>query len=141
MLKSGRQHGGQADVKSYRRRKGGIELAMDANNHIMIGGKTIDLDADGFLAKPDDWSPQVAKYFSAADGMLLTDEHWKVIRFARDYYRTFNISPMTKVIVTRLNRQSGSERYSTKELYSLFPEKPVGRICKYAGIPQPAGCT
>ncbi len=114
---------------------------MDANKHITIGGKTIELDADGFLANPDDWSLQVAEYFSAADGMLLTDEHWRVIRFSRDYYLTFNISPMPKVIVKMLNRQLGSELYSIKVLYSLFPEKPVRRICKYAGIPQPAGCT
>jgi tRNA 2-thiouridine synthesizing protein E len=114
---------------------------MDANDHITISGKTIELDADGFLANPDDWSPQVAEYFSAADDILLTDEHWQVIRFVRDYYRIFNISPMPKVIVIRLNRQLGSERYSIKVLYSLFPEKPARRICKYAGIPQPAGCT
>ena|SRR5208337_28202 len=114
---------------------------MDANNHIAIDGKTIELDADGFLANPDDWFPPVAEYFSAADDILLTEEHWQIIRFARDYYRTFKISPMPKVIVVRLNRQLGSERYSIKLLYSLFPEKPVRRICKYAGIPQPAGCT
>jgi len=114
---------------------------MDANNHITIGCKNIELDADGLLASPDDWSLQVAEYFSAADGLLLTDQHWEVIRFARDYYLTFNIGPMPKAIVKRLNRQLGSERYSIKVLYSLFPEKPVRRICKYAGIPQPAGCT
>ncbi len=111
---------------------------MDSNNHITICGKTIELDADGFLANP---SLQVAEYFSAADGMLLTDEHWQVIRFARDYYRTFTIGPMPKVIVKRLNKQLGGERYSIKKLYSVFPEKPLTRICKYAGIPQPAGCT
>jgi len=114
---------------------------MYANNHIAMGGKTVEIDADGFLFNPDQWSPQVVEYFSAADGIMLTDEHWQVICFARDYYRTFNISPMLKVIVIRLNRQVGSERYSIKVLYSLFPEKPARLICKYAGIPQPAGCT
>jgi len=114
---------------------------MHAHNRITIGGKTIALDEDGFLVNPNDWSTQVAEYFSAADGVLLTDLHWQVIQFARDYYRSFGIGPMPKVIVKMLNRQLGCEEYSIKMLYSLFPETPARRICKYAGTPQPAGCT
>ena len=115
--------------------------AMHTHNHITISGKTIALDDDGFVANPNDWSPQVSEYFSVADGVLLTEEHWQVIQFARDYYRTFGIGPMPKVIVKMLNRQLGYERYSIKMLYSLFRETPARRICKYAGTPQPAGCT
>jgi len=114
---------------------------MHTHNQITINGETIALDDDGFLVNPDDWSPQVAEYFSTSDGLLLTDEHWQVIQFAREYYRTFRIGPMPKVIIKRLNRQLGYERYSIKLLYSLFPETPARRICKYAGTPQPAGCT
>ena len=86
---------------------------MHTHNHITISGKTIALDDDGFVANPNDWSPQVSEYFSAADGVLLTEKHWQVIQFARDYYRTFGIGPMPKVIVKMLNRQLGYERYVT----------------------------
>jgi tRNA 2-thiouridine synthesizing protein E len=114
---------------------------MHVHKQITISGKTIALDDDGLLVDPDDWTPQVAECLSEADGVFLTDEHWQVIQFARDYYRTFGIGPMPKVIVKRLNRQLCCERYSVKTLYSLFPEAPARRICKYAGTPQPAGCT
>ena len=114
---------------------------MYEHDDITIDGKSFALDEDGFLANPDDWSTQVAEYFSAADGISLSKEHWQVIQFARDYYRTFGIGSMPKVIVKRLNQQVGCEKYSIKMLYALFPETPARRICKYAGTPQPAGCT
>ena len=114
---------------------------MHANKQITIGHKTIALDEDGFLSDPNDWSPQVAEYFSSADGVLLTEAHWQVIHFARDYYKAFGIGPMPKVIVKKLNRQLGRDKYSIKMLYSLFPDTPARRICRYAGTPQPSGCT
>ena len=114
---------------------------MHANKQITISHKKITLDEDGFLSDPNDWSPQVAEYFSAADGVLLTEAHWQVINFARDYYKAFGIGPMPKVIVKKLNRQLGLDKYSIKMLYSLFPDTPARRICRYAGTPQPSGCT
>lgn len=114
---------------------------MHAHRHIILANRSIPLDEEGFLMDVHDWSPQVAEHFALTDGLQLDDEHWIVLRFARDYYKTFCISPMPKIIVKGLNRQTQSEQYNVKKLYALFPDTPARRICKYAGIPQPAGCT
>jgi TusE/DsrC/DsvC family sulfur relay protein len=48
---------------------------------------------------------------------------------------------MPKVLIRGLNKEAGEERYTMKFLYGLFPDHPMRRACRYAGVPQPAGCT
>lgn len=106
-----------------------------------VRGIRVPIDGDGYLVHPDHWTPDVAEVLCEHDGIVLTDRHWIIIRFARDYYRLYGISPMPKLIVKGLNKREGEERYSVKMLYALFPGTAARFICRYAGIPQPAGCT
>ena len=75
------------------------------------------------------------------DGLELAEDHWQVIRFIREYYLRYESVPMPKVIIKGLNKQQGAEVYTIKHLYALFPHTPMRRACRYAGVPQPAGCS
>ena len=52
----------------------------------------------------------------------MTDEHWKVIRFLREYYLKFGVAPM----IRKLTKETGMP---LKHIYELFPDRPgQGRV-------------
>lgn len=95
---------------------------------------SIELDEDGFIIDPETWNEDVAKYFAATEGINeLSEEHWKVINYLRDYYKQFQIAPM----IRKLCKETGC---SLKVIYELFPSGPAKGACKLAGLPKPTGC-
>lgn len=101
---------------------------------INIDGHDIELDEDGFMVDPDQWSDGVAIAFAKDEGIdELTEDHWKVIRYLRDYYKQYQIAPM----IRKLCKETGC---SLKYIYELFPTGPAKGSCKLAGLPKPTGC-
>lgn len=101
---------------------------------IEVDGQQIEVDEDGFLLNPDTWTEGVANYFCKEEGIdALTEDHWKVIKYLRDYFFQFGIAPM----VRKLCKDTG---YSLKGIYELFPTGPAKGACKLAGLPKPTGC-
>ncbi|HHW44245.1 MAG: TusE/DsrC/DsvC family sulfur relay protein [Thermoanaerobacteraceae bacterium] len=101
---------------------------------INVNGVEIELDEDGFIVDPELWNEDVAKAFAATEGIQeLTDDHWKVINYLRDYYKQFQIAPM----IRKLCKETG---FSLKYIYELFPSGPAKGACKLAGLPKPTGC-
>ena len=107
---------------------------------ISVGGKTIEVDEDGFLASLDDWSVDVAKYFAEVEGIEMSDQHWEVVNFLREYYKQYQIAPMIKILVKELGKKLGPDKGNTKYLYELYPGGPAKQACKIAGLPKPTGC-
>ena len=108
---------------------------------VLYEGRSIALDENGHLVSADDWSEGLGCHLAALDGLVLDDRHWLVIRFIRAYFRRYDSVPMPKVLVKGLNKEAGAERYTIRFLYGLYPDHPLRRSCRYAGVPQPAGCT
>ncbi|MGC8837495.1 MAG: TusE/DsrC/DsvC family sulfur relay protein [Anaerolineae bacterium] len=102
---------------------------------IELGGKTYVVDEDGFLQEPEKWSEEFARLYAPMEGIQgeLTEDHWKVIRYLRDYYQQFGIAPM----IRKLCKETG---FSLKYIYELFPSGPAKGACKLAGLPKPTGC-
>ena len=94
----------------------------------------VEVDDDGFLKDPEDWSEEIVGYFAAQEHLgPLTDNHWKVINYLRDYYKKFGCSPITR----KLCKDTGC---SLKELETLFSSDCVRAAYKLAGLPKPTGC-
>ena len=70
---------------------------------------------------------------AAAQGVELTDAHWKVVEFARGEFLSTKMSPN----IRRITQATG---VATKDLYMLFPKAPARTVAKVAGIPKPVGC-
>jgi dissimilatory sulfite reductase related protein len=102
---------------------------------IELAGRMYELNENGFLQKPSDWSKEVAAAMALRDGTKeLNASHWKVIDYLRDYYAANGICPM----VRRLVKDCG---FSLRQLYDLFPEGPANSACKWAGMPRATGCS
>jgi len=99
-----------------------------------VEGKKYDVDEDGFLEEPALWTEDVAKDFANSESIdALTEGHWKVINYIRNYYLQFGIAPM----VRKVCKETG---YKLSEIYQLFPSGPAKGACKLAGLPKPTGC-
>jgi tRNA 2-thiouridine synthesizing protein E len=97
-------------------------------------GKTYAVDEDGFLEEPNVWNKDVACDFATSEGVTeLTENHWKVINYLRNYYVQFGIAPM----IRKLCKETG---FKLNEIYQMFPSGPAKGACKLAGLPKPTGC-
>ena len=99
-----------------------------------IDGRSYEVDEDGFLQDPQIWNEAVALDFATTENVNeLTEGHWKVINYIRNYYIQFGIAPM----IRKLCKETG---YKLKDIYDLFPSGPAKGACKLAGLPKPTGC-
>ena len=63
-----------------------------------VKDRTIELGEDGYLSNVEDWDEEVAAHLAAAEGIEMTDRHWEVVNFLRDYYKQYQIAPMIKIV-------------------------------------------
>jgi dissimilatory sulfite reductase related protein len=100
----------------------------------LIAEAPVDVDAEGFLTKPEQWNEQIAAAIAAENGIEeLNDRHWLVVRFMRERFLTSGTAPTIRA----LGKESG---VPIKELYELFPKGPAKLAAKIGGIPKPKGC-
>jgi tRNA 2-thiouridine synthesizing protein E len=98
------------------------------------GNIKIEVDEDGFIQEPEKWNEEVAQALASTEGVAeLTESHWKVITYLRNYYAKFGVAPM----IRKLCKETG---YPLKEIYELFPSGPAKGACKVAGLTKPTGC-
>ena len=99
-----------------------------------VGDNTLEIDEDGFIQQPDLWNEEVAKALGKTEGVEeLTDEHWKLVNYLREYYLEFGVAPM----IRKLCKATG---FKLNKVYELFPSGPAKGACKVAGLPKPTGC-
>jgi TusE/DsrC/DsvC family sulfur relay protein len=107
---------------------------------ININGRTIETDAEGFLANLDDWSDDVATTLSKQDRLALGDKHWQVINWIRAYYSEHATAPNLRIMTKSIGHDLGDEFADKKFLFELFPYGPAKQAARYAGMPKPTGC-
>ena len=105
-----------------------------------INGKTYETDEEGYLANLSDWNTEVADRMATEDDCDLSENHWEVIKFLRDYYEEYQIAPAVRVLTKAIGKRLGKDKGNSKYLYELFPYGPAKQACKYAGLPKPTGC-
>ncbi len=107
---------------------------------IEVDGKSYEVDEEGYLTNINDWVEGIADVMSAQDDLELTDDHWQIIRFLREYYEEYQIAPAVRVLTKAVGKRLGKEKGNSKYLYGLFPYGPAKQACRYAGLPKPTGC-
>ncbi|OBU14415.1 sulfur relay protein TusE [Photobacterium aquimaris] len=105
-----------------------------------FNGVQIDTDAQGYLKNVDDWSEDLVALLAAEEAIELSEAHWEVVRFVREFYLEFNTSPAVRMLVKAMAKQYGEEKGSSRYLYRLFPKGPAKQATKLAGLPKPVKC-
>lgn len=107
---------------------------------LVIEGKAIELDKEGFLKNLNDWNERVAAELAQKEQITLTEAHWEIITSARDFYIAYQLSPSMRALVKHIQKTLGSEKGQSIYLLQLFPDSPAKYISKIAGLPKPANC-
>lgn len=98
-------------------------------------GKKIRVNEEGFLVNPEEWDEDIADLLAKEEEGIdaLTEDHWAVINYIRDYYLEKSLAPM----VRKICKTTG---FQLKYIFELFPSGPAKGACKLAGLPKPDGC-
>ena len=113
---------------------------MTDNNYIELADQLYPTDVQGFLINRLSWNQDLADYMASLDGIELTDEHWEIIQYFREYYENYNIPPPMRMVVRVFKKAFGDENANSRYLYKIFPEGPTKTASKYAGLPKPKNC-
>ena len=107
---------------------------------LVMDDKTYETDEEGYLVNLSDWSEDVANHIAKEENIEMTDNHWEVINFLREYYNEYQIAPAVRVLTKAIGKKLGADKGNSKYLYELYPYGPAKQACKYAGLPKPTGC-
>lgn len=99
-----------------------------------LAGQEIAFDGEGFFWDFDQWSEAAAVELAAEAGLAgLGPEHWKVIRFYRDYFAYHGRAPLNH----DLKKGTG---FTLLQLQGMFPGGLKDGARRLAGLPNPKTC-
>ena len=105
-----------------------------------VNGHTVEHDEEGYITTLSDWSKELADEIAKTENIDMTDQHWAVVNFLREYYDEYQIAPAVRVLIKAIKKEMGEEVGNNKYMYELFPYGPAKQACKIAGLPKPTGC-
>lgn len=88
---------------------------------IRVNHRLIEIDSEGYLRHLDDWSEDFARALALREGLVLTDAHWELIRFLREYWAEHGVQPQVRVMIRHFTERWGAERGSNHHLHEMFP--------------------
>ena len=96
--------------------------APDAFTRIlMVNGHPVETDSEGYLKNLGDWSEDFVRAQARAEGLELTDEHWQLIAFLREYYAEHGVQAQVRAMIWHFAKAWGPERGNNHYLHDLFP--------------------
>ncbi|MGH1433042.1 MAG: TusE/DsrC/DsvC family sulfur relay protein [Lewinella sp.] len=95
-------------------------------------GTNVACNDEGYLTNLEEWTQQVGREIATEEEVEMTPKHWEVISFLQDQYRAE--VPLT------IRKIGKSGVTSIKEFYQLFPNGPLKKASRIAGIPKPVSC-
>jgi tRNA 2-thiouridine synthesizing protein E len=104
---------------------------------IQIEGRTIDIDDEGYLVDPGEWTESVAEELARRENLQLDRLHWHVIEFMRRYLEQRQIAPDARYVIRHLADEVGLGDEARTKLFELFPYGYVRQACKIAGMRRP----
>jgi TusE/DsrC/DsvC family sulfur relay protein len=96
---------------------------------LAFADKTYVVDSEEYLSDFNAWDENFARAMAPKVGIIsgLTEDHWRIIHFIRDYYKKNGKCPLV-FETARINR------LHLQELKKLFPAGYLRGACKLAGI-------
>ena len=105
-----------------------------------VDGKTILTDQEGYIQNMDDWSEGFVEALAEREGLVLTDEHWEIIEFLRNYHQEHGVQAPVRDMLKHF-KQAWGEEFATKHyLHEIFPKGgPQKQGNRLAGIRRTKG--
>lgn len=107
---------------------------------LIVNGKPIPLDKEGYLKNLEDWSVEVAISLAEQEQLELTEAHWEIINLLKDFYQQFDHAPNMRALVKYVQQQLGEQKGKSIYIMKLFPGSSAKLAAKIAGLPRPTHC-
>ncbi len=102
----------------------------------IVNGVELETDVEGYLLEPD-YSEEAVRAIARAEGIELSEAHWKVVQYLREQYREHGQTPNFRAMLKDITAlMPGCD---SKALYDLFPLGPAKQGARVAGLPKPFG--
>jgi len=100
---------------------------------INIAGIDVSVNEEGYLTEQSQWTHEIGEAIAKEEGIDLTEQHWKVLEYLQKEVKENGSLPT-------IRRLTKSGVVDTKTLYQLFPNGPLKKASKIAGLEKPASC-
>lgn len=110
---------------------------MPVADYIEFKSEKIAVDEEGYILDRSQWSKELAHVISKKYGVELSEDHWWVIDYIRNYYEKNEFLPNIRVVVNALRRAGFLDKAKDKYLFQLFPNTPIRLACKIGGLHKP----
>ena len=101
-------------------------------NERMYAGTCVLCNEQGYMTELSQWNREIAREIAEEENIVMTDKHWEVIEYLQNQCRLE--VPLT------IRKIGKSGVVTIKEFYQLFPEGPLKKASRIAGIPKPVSC-
>lgn len=93
-------------------------------------------NSKGYLVDFNAWDKNIAIELAKESGLELTDCHWIIINFLRDYYSEYGIAPDAREIIHKIGKKIYPDiECKRKDLEKLFANGGCKLACQIAGLP------
>jgi TusE/DsrC/DsvC family sulfur relay protein len=86
-----------------------------------VNGRNIETDAEGYIKNLNEWSEDFVIARAKEEGLALTDEHWQIIRYLRDYFQEHGVQAQVRVMIPHFRELWGEAKGNNHYLHELFP--------------------
>jgi len=115
------QSGDAANAGAFDLPSGSNAYPGMATRGVVVEGRTVLTDSEGYLVDPAEWSEAFARAEADAEGLQLDAEQWEVIRFLREHFARHGTQATVRDMIRHFRRVWGDERGSNHHLHQLFP--------------------
>jgi len=98
-----------------------------------IAGVNVNVNEEGYLTDHSQWTREIGEVIAKEEKIELTEQHWNVLDFLQKEVEENGVLPT-------IRRLKKSGVVDTKTLYQLFPNGPLKKASKIAGLEKPASC-
>jgi len=106
-------------------------------SQIMLNGTHVQCQPNGHLQNLSDWTVDLCREMAKQEGLALAHAHWEILDVMRQYYETYNISPIYKLLRKEIAEKLSADKASDDYLNTLFPQGIMSQGVRLAGIPKP----
>ncbi|MES9924891.1 MAG: TusE/DsrC/DsvC family sulfur relay protein [Candidatus Thiodiazotropha endolucinida] len=108
--------------------------------YLDVDGKHIATDQEGYLQDMDDWSEAFVYALAKKERLEITQDHWDVIRYIRNYYQSHRVQAQVRDMIKHFKQVWGPSRGNNRYLHDIFPRGgPQKQGNRLAGIRRTKG--
>ncbi|MCP4283304.1 MAG: TusE/DsrC/DsvC family sulfur relay protein [Gammaproteobacteria bacterium] len=108
--------------------------------YVDVSGRQVATDQEGYIQDMDDWSEDYVYALAKKESLEVTQEHWDVIFYIREYYEKNRVQAQVRDMIKHFKKIWGPERGNNRHLHDIFPKGgPQKQGNRLAGIRKTKG--